>query len=132
MKASFRCAPIARRTARTACKAAAPAPPAATCSIRACRPKQKLHAKLTMNLRRGQMFRHELPGAGGWGDPLERDLALVAQDLRDGLVTIEGAARDYGVVAHGDPPEIDPEATKALRLTRRPTLRRSATRAPLP
>ena len=29
-----------------------------------------LHAKLTMTLRRGQVFRHELPGAGGWGDPL--------------------------------------------------------------
>ena len=48
-----------------------------------------LHAKLTMTLRRGQVFRHELPGSGGWGDPLARDLALVAQDLRDGLVTIE-------------------------------------------
>jgi N-methylhydantoinase B len=77
--------------------------------------EQKLHAKLTMTLRRGQLFRHELPGAGGWGDALERDLALVAKDLRDGLVTIEGAARDYGVVAHGDPPEIDGAATETLR-----------------
>ncbi len=77
--------------------------------------EQKLHAKLTMTLRRGQLFRHELPGAGGWGDALERDLAFVAKDLRDGLVTIEGAARDYGVVAHGDPPEIDGAATETLR-----------------
>ena len=77
--------------------------------------EQKLHAKLTMTLRQGQLFRHELPGAGGWGDALERDLALVAKDLRDGLVTIEGAARDYGVVAHGDPPEIDGAATETLR-----------------
>ncbi len=77
--------------------------------------EQKLHAKLTMTLRRGQLFRHELPGAGGWGDALERDLSLVAKDLRDGLVTIEGAARDYGVVAHGDPPEIDAAATETLR-----------------
>ena len=58
------------------------------------------------------MFRHDLPGAGGWGDPLARDLALVAKDLRDGLVTIEGAARDYGVVARGDPPVIDAAATE--------------------
>jgi len=77
--------------------------------------EQKLHAKLTMTLRKGQVFRHELPGAGGWGDALERDLALVAKDLRDGLVTIERAARDYGVVAGGDPPEIDPAATETLR-----------------
>jgi N-methylhydantoinase B len=68
-----------------------------------------------MTLRKGQLFRHELPGAGGWGDALTRDLPLVAKDLRDGLVTIEGAARDYGVVAIGDPPVIDEIATGALR-----------------
>ncbi len=72
------------------------------------------------------MFRHELPGAGGWGDALTRDLALVAKDLRDGLVTIEAAARDYGVVARGDPPVIDVAATEALRAKLR------ATRKPLP
>ena len=77
--------------------------------------EQKLHAKLTMTLRKGQVFRHQLPGAGGWGDALERDLALVAKDLRDGLATIDGAARDYGVVARGDPPEIDAAATEKLR-----------------
>jgi N-methylhydantoinase B len=72
-------------------------------------------AKLTMALRHGQIFRHELPGAGGWGPPLERDLDAVAKDLRDGLVSIAGAARDYGVVAVGDPPAIDLDATQALR-----------------
>jgi len=88
--------------------------------------ERKLHAKLTMTLRRGEVFRHDLPGGGGWGDPLDRDLALVAKDLRDGLVTIAGAARDYGVVAAGDPPVIDEAATGALRARLR------ATRAPAP
>ncbi len=87
--------------------------------------EQKLHAKLTMTLHRGEIFRHELPAAGGWGDPLDRDLVSVARDLRDGLVTIEGAARDYGVVATGDPPIIDAAATEALRARLRDT------RAPL-
>ncbi len=68
-----------------------------------------------MTLRKGQLFRHELPGAGGYGDALARDLALVAKDLRDGLVTIEAAASNYGVVANGDPPVIDVAATEALR-----------------
>src|SRR5258708_3990893 len=77
--------------------------------------EEKLHAKLTMTLRRGQVFRHDLPGAGGHGDALSRDLALVARDLCDGLVTIAGAARDYGVIARGDPPELDFAATAALR-----------------
>ena len=49
--------------------------------------EEKLHAKLTMTLRKGQVFRHELPGAGAWGDALTRELAAVAKDLRDGLVT---------------------------------------------
>jgi N-methylhydantoinase B len=71
-----------------------------------------------MTLRKDEVFRHDLPGAGGWGDPLARDLALVAKDLRDGLVTIEGAARDYAVIARGDPPMIDEAATFSLRAQR--------------
>jgi N-methylhydantoinase B len=88
--------------------------------------EEKLHAKITMTLRKGQVFRHELPGAGGWGPALERDPDSVARDLRDGLVTIEGAARDYGVVAVGDPPVVDKAATEALRA------RLKAERPPLP
>lgn len=52
-------------------------------------------------------------GGGGWGDPLERDPALVGKEIIQGLVTVEGA-RDYGVVAasNGD---VDQAATEALR-----------------
>jgi N-methylhydantoinase B len=46
---------------------------------------------------------------------------MVKRDVRDGYVTIAGAARDYGVVVVGDPDE-DPEgltidlgATERLR-----------------
>jgi N-methylhydantoinase B len=60
-------------------------------------------------------------GGGGWGDPLERDPELVKRDVRDGYVTIAGAASAYGVVVAGDPerdPEglvLDLEATERLR-----------------
>ena len=37
-------------------------------------------------------------GGGGYGDPLNRDPALVANDVRQGYVTVEHAAREYGVV----------------------------------
>ena len=77
--------------------------------------ERELDAKITMTIKRGQTYRHELPGAGGWGNPLSRTLHRVAKDLRDGYVTIAGAARDYGVVAAGDPPEIDVSATIKLR-----------------
>jgi N-methylhydantoinase B len=51
-------------------------------------------------------------GGGGWGDPLERDPALVELEVRRGLVTDEGARR-YGVVV-GDA-GVDAAATEALR-----------------
>ena len=52
-------------------------------------------------------------GGGGWGDPLERDPELVGLEIRQGLVTSEGA-RAYGVVADGAG-VIDKAATAALR-----------------
>jgi N-methylhydantoinase B len=52
-------------------------------------------------------------GGGGWGDPLERDPALVALEVRRGRVTA-GGARRYGVVLAGDG-TVDAAATGALR-----------------
>ncbi|MGH7041463.1 MAG: hydantoinase B/oxoprolinase family protein, partial [Acetobacteraceae bacterium] len=56
-----------------------------------------LPSKITRTFRRGEVFRHDLPGGGGWGEPRERDPAAVAKDVRDGLVTPEGAVRDYEI-----------------------------------
>lgn len=33
----------------------------------------------------------------GWGDPMERDLALVQEDLKNGYITSQQAQRDYGL-----------------------------------
>lgn len=52
-------------------------------------------------------------GGGGWGNPLQRDPALVGKEIRQGLVTAEGA-RDYGVVAD-NAGAIDEGATAKLR-----------------
>jgi N-methylhydantoinase B len=52
-------------------------------------------------------------GGGGWGDPLARDPALVGLEIRQGLVTPEGA-RAYGVVADAEG-TVDYVATEALR-----------------
>lgn len=38
------------------------------------------------------------PGGGGYGDPHQRPLAQVLADVVDGYVSIEAAAREYGVV----------------------------------
>ena len=46
----------------------------------------------------GDLVRIYSAGGGVWGDPLEREVALVEQDVRGGFVTPEGALRSYGVV----------------------------------
>ncbi len=72
----------------------------------------------------GSALRYLNHGGGGWGNPFEREPERVQRDVRDGYVSIEGAARDYGVVVTGDPesdPEgltVDPEATALLRAGR--------------
>jgi N-methylhydantoinase B len=38
------------------------------------------------------------PAAGGYGDPLERPVEAVLDDIRKGFVSIESARADYGVV----------------------------------
>jgi N-methylhydantoinase B len=56
------------------------------------------------------------PGGGGYGDPYERDIDAVVWDVKNGLVSIEGAREDYGVV-FSDPGKliVDMEGTAAIR-----------------
>jgi len=62
-------------------------------------------------------------GGGGWGDPLEREVERVRQDVIDGKVSLDAAQQDYGVVfANAMPVDEDPvdlAATDALRATLR-------------
>jgi N-methylhydantoinase B len=74
-----------------------------------------LPSKLTMNIKRGDLFRHEVAGAGGWGDPLERDPALVLKDVLNEFVSERAAREDYGVALSEDALVVDEAATTALR-----------------
>jgi N-methylhydantoinase B len=56
-----------------------------------------------------------LPGGGGYGDPLERDPALVLSDVDNGLVSPERARDDYGVVVDLERGLVDHAATQTLR-----------------
>jgi N-methylhydantoinase B len=68
-------------------------------------------------LEAGDSFLVELGGGGGFGVPFERDPERVLADVRAGYVSLEAAARDYGVVIRqlGRRFEIDAQATAALR-----------------
>ena len=62
----------------------------------------------------GDRLVFETAGAGGVGDPLERDPKAVTKDVRWNLVSREAAEGDYGV-ALGDDGSTDSEATESKR-----------------
>ena len=68
-------------------------------------------------LEHGTLLRLERPGGGGLGDPLERPAQTVLEDVRQGYVSAERAAGDYGVVVEstGTGPALDEPATRILR-----------------
>ncbi|MGZ5401418.1 MAG: hydantoinase B/oxoprolinase family protein, partial [Nocardioides sp.] len=49
----------------------------------------------------GEVIRIRTTGGGGWGDPLQRDPALVVRDVVWRKVSPEAALADYGVVLTG-------------------------------
>ena len=52
-------------------------------------------------------------GGGGWGDPYDRDPAVISKEVVQGLVTVQGALA-YGVVIDGSG-AVDAAATETLR-----------------
>ena len=68
-------------------------------------------------VRAGEIIRIRTTGGGGWGDPLDREVALVRRDVLWGKVSRDAAKRDYGVVVTGpaDDPEVQEDATVRLR-----------------
>jgi N-methylhydantoinase B len=70
-----------------------------------------------LSLEPGDVLSVRTPGGGGWGDPLERPPALVADELAAGLIGESQARERYGVVLDGG--GIDEPATAALRAARR-------------
>jgi N-methylhydantoinase B len=67
-------------------------------------------------LKKGDVFRIETGGGGGWGHPFDRPAEDVLADVQGGFVSAEAAARDYGVVIDGT--AIDLAATEACRAAR--------------
>jgi N-methylhydantoinase B len=57
---------------------------------------ETVFAKGKITLEPGERLELELPGGGGWGDPLERPRELVENDLQQGLVTPRHARSVYG------------------------------------
>ena len=61
----------------------------------------------------GDTFLAVGPSAGGYGSAFERDPDAVLDDVLDGIVSVESAESDYGVVIRGG--AVDAAATAAKR-----------------
>ena len=60
--------------------------------------EEALHSKASgLTLAAGEVIRVETLGGGGFGDPAERSLAAIAQDLHEEKISRSAAERDYGV-----------------------------------
>ena len=80
-----------------------------------------IHGKQSREFVYGDVISFQQSGAGGYGDPFERDPARVLADVLDDYVSITAARERYGVVIADRDAEltIDQTATAALRARRR-------------
>jgi N-methylhydantoinase B len=80
------------------------------------RPHNQVH-----RLSSGDVIELDMPGGGGFGDPLDREPELVLADVRAGVVSHEAARSDYGVVLLPHADAVDSSATTQLRRSVRET-----------
>jgi len=67
------------------------------------------------HLRPGDVVTMDAAGGGGYGNPLERNLELIENDVIDGYVSIETARKDYGAVINPNTMKVDVDASEELR-----------------
>ncbi|CAG0956932.1 N-methylhydantoinase B [Anaerolineae bacterium] len=60
--------------------------------------EKPLKSKGLDKLKKDDVVSLRLPGAGGYGEPRERDRQAIVRDVRDGKVSIAQAAKDYDIV----------------------------------
>lgn len=67
---------------------------------------------------KGDVLVAKCSGGGGVGDPLQRPVDLVQEDVLNELISVEAAREDYGVVIDPETLRADLEATRKLRAKR--------------
>ena len=79
--------------------------------------ERSLQAMDTTTIRHGETVRFVCPGAGGWGDPLERDPGAAAADIREGRLSA-AYVREHYALAFSEDGELDETETQRLRARR--------------
>jgi len=76
--------------------------------------KTVLKGKGRQTIPAGERLLMEMPGGGGLGDPKLRPAQMVAEDVRNGMVSVAAALASYGVAVDADG-LVDEAATQAAR-----------------
>ena len=63
----------------------------------------------------GESFRFDSNGGVGWGNPFDRDVETVCQDVLDEYISIDAARNEYGVVIDPETVTVDLGAKTLLR-----------------
>ena len=74
-----------------------------------------INSKSTIQVEPGDVVSYRTCGGGGYGDPLERDPALVLRDVRSGKVSPDRARTVYRVEIDLESWSVDAAATESLR-----------------
>ena len=73
---------------------------------------------LIENVPEGSILFQQAGGGGGYGDPFLRDPSQVAQEVKNGITSLEKAIEDYGVIIDPETFEVNLEETVILRKKR--------------
>ena len=71
--------------------------------------------EIVRGIPRGTRFRQKAGGGGGYGEPFERSPEAVLADVKNELVSVEAARKDYGVWINPQTFALDAGKTAALR-----------------
>jgi N-methylhydantoinase B len=88
-----------------------------TGAVRGRTREEVVHSKASRSFAYGDVISFQQAGAGGYGDPLARDPALVLEDVLDDYVSVRAARDRYGVMIAGKGFDlrVDVRATEGLR-----------------
>jgi N-methylhydantoinase B len=90
------------------------------------RGEQVVHSKASRAFAYGDVVSFQQSGAGGYGDPLDREPARVLDDVLDDYVSVQAAREEYGVVIAGKGTALRVDAAATERLRARMRLARGA------
>jgi N-methylhydantoinase B len=70
---------------------------------------------LVKNVPSGAILFQQAGGGGGYGDPFKRPVEKVAEEVKNGIISIEYAKKDYGVVINPETFEVSRKETQNIR-----------------